>query len=138
MAEPHFAGEDDLPRTLRRERDLREQQRREREAREQGPASVPHASQADNDFGSAPFPSHLQSRESTRGDHEAFALNGDQGVVRRLEIPFTHLVAFFIKAVFAAIPAILILTVLLWLGGQGLRVAFPDLARMQILIQLPK
>jgi hypothetical protein len=45
---------------------------------------------------------------------------------------------FFIKAVFAAIPALLLLTVLLWLFGQGLQSAFPQLLKMKILIYVPQ
>ena len=44
---------------------------------------------------------------------------------------------FFIKAVFAAIPALIILSVLLWLGGNVLKAMFPELIHMQILITFP-
>jgi hypothetical protein len=37
---------------------------------------------------------------------------------------------FFIKAVFAAIPALIILAGLLWLAGQGLSTYFPQLSKM--------
>ncbi len=58
-------------------------------------------------------------------------------LVRRLEVPFVHLMLFFIKAVFAAIPALIILAVLLWLGGAALQTFFPQLVKMQILIRFP-
>jgi hypothetical protein len=56
----------------------------------------------------------------------------------RLQMSFLRLTAFCIKVVFAAIPAILILAVLLWLGGQALATFFPQLPRMQIFIHFPK
>ena len=56
----------------------------------------------------------------------------------RLQMSFLRLTAFCIKVVFAAIPAIVILTVLLWLGGQALATFFPQLPRMQIFVHFPK
>ena len=54
------------------------------------------------------------------------------------DVPFGRLMMFFIKAVFAAIPALLLLTVLLWLFGQGLQSTFPQLLKMKILIYVPQ
>lgn len=51
---------------------------------------------------------------------------------------FSRLVAFFVKAVFAAIPALLIFMALLWLLGHGLQAFFPDLVKLKILIYMPK
>ena len=45
---------------------------------------------------------------------------------------------FFIKAVFAAVPALLLLTAMLWLFGQGLQPAYPQLLKMKILIYVPQ
>jgi hypothetical protein len=59
------------------------------------------------------------------------------GVVTAFEIPFPRLVVFFIKAAFAAMPAILMLTVLLWLLGRCLTIFAPELVKMQILIRFP-
>ena len=50
---------------------------------------------------------------------------------------FFRLVVFFIKAVFAAIPALILLVALLWLSGEVLRALFPWLLQMQILIHFP-
>ena len=58
--------------------------------------------------------------------------------VTRLDIPFLHLLAFFLKAVIAAIPALILLMVLLWLAGEALTATFPDLVKMQVLIRLPQ
>ena len=58
-------------------------------------------------------------------------------IVTRLDVPFLHLSAFFLKAVIAAIPALILLLVLLWLAGEALTATFPDLIKMQILIRMP-
>jgi hypothetical protein len=42
-------------------------------------------------------------------------------------VPFAKLVGFFLKAVLAGIPALFLLTTLLWLVGQGLQTFFPQL-----------
>ena len=57
--------------------------------------------------------------------------------VTRLEIPFLHLTAFSLKAVMAAIPALILLLMLLWLAGEALTASFPNLVKMQILIRMP-
>ena len=114
MPEPHFvAADDDLPRTFRREREAREREARQRDAARFAP-----------EF----------SRDEMVYEERAPA----SGAVRRLEIPFLHLMRFFFKAVFAAIPALLLLTALLWLGGQALSAFYPQLGKMQILIHFPK
>ena len=123
MADPHFAGDDDLPRALRRERDSREREQREREAA----MAAQHQ----------PYP---QSGYGTDMSHQDYA-NPDQaslypiagsGVVNRLEIPFLHLVWFFMKAVFAAIPAVLLLIALLWGGSQIVKRLRPELMQFEV------
>lgn len=114
MPEPRFAAaDDDLPRTLRREREARAREGR---------------------LHQSPGLGHEFSQDS--------AIYEDHGpearTVERLQIPFLHLMAFSFKAMFAAIPAIIVLTVLLWLGGQALSMFFPQLGKMQILIHFPK
>lgn len=117
---------DDLPRTLRREREARarqaretrERERRERDGRMESPLSDP--------------PSYLQRR--------APVAYGDEPVpaaVQRFEVPFLRLVAFFLKAVLAAIPALVLLGVLLYFAGKGLEAYYPELVRMKILITFP-
>jgi hypothetical protein len=119
MPEPHFAAvEDDLPRTFRREREAREREAREKELRDRRDA--------------------LAAREYLGADPPYGYDAAAAGTVARLEIPFFHLMRFFIKAVFAAIPALIILAGLLWLAGQGLSTYFPQLSKMQILIHVPK
>lgn len=114
MPEPHFAAaDDDLPRTFRREREAREREGRLREAPR--------------------FASEFSHEEAVYEDRAP-----GSGAVERLNIPFLHLMRFCFKFVFAAIPALLLLTALLWLGGQALSAFFPQLGKMQILIHFPK
>jgi hypothetical protein len=111
MSEPSFSmiADDDLPRTIRREREAREREAREREM--------------------------LTSVSSLTHDH--VAAEAPAATVRDFDVPFIKLMLFFVKAAFAAIPALLLLTVLLWLFGQGLQAVFPQLMKMQILINVP-
>ena len=44
---------------------------------------------------------------------------------------------FFLKALFAAIPAIILLGIMLWVMGQVLTTYFPALLKMKILITFP-
>jgi hypothetical protein len=122
MPEPSLSitaeEEDDLPRTIRRERDARD-----REAREKA-AVVP----------TSPTGPIALERNGV-GD---FRLPAPAATVTAFDVPFGKLMMFFIKAVFAAIPALLLLTVLLWLFGQGLQQAFPQLLKMKILIYVPQ
>ena len=114
MLEPtlSLAADDDLPRTIRREREARERQAREREAA----AAM-----------SVPSIDHY-------GDYGALA--SPPTTVTAIDVPFIGLMTFFIKAVFAAIPALIVLTVLLWLFGQGLQSFFPQLLKMKIDVQI--
>lgn len=102
---------DDLPRTLRR-------QREEMDARRAGASAY-----------GIPEP----TMPATAAD------DGSPGgvTVRRLDIPFLHLVGFFLKAVLAAIPALILLGLILWGVGHVLQVYFPQLLKMQILIWFP-
>ena len=121
MPEPSLSitadEQDDLPRTIRRERDARD-----REAREKA-AVVPTG------------PTASTTLERSGGD---FRLPAPAATVTAFDVSFGKLMKFFIKAVFAAIPALLLLTAMLWLFGQGLQQAFPQLLKMKILIYVPQ
>jgi hypothetical protein len=119
MSEPTFSmtADDDLPRTIRREREAREREARERQAREREAAAA----------ASVPLIEH----EGAYG-----ALASPPATVTDIDVPFFRLMTFFIKAVFAAIPALLVLTALLWLLGQGLQSFFPQLLKMKIDVQI--
>ena len=56
---------------------------------------------------------------------------------QRFDVPFLQLSAFFLKAVLAAIPALLLLGVLLFFAGKGLQAYFPELVHTKILISFP-
>ena len=118
---------DDLPRTVRREKEAREREAREREAASAEIAAGPSLSS-----GLAPdYAAHEPAYHPLADEPPMPA------AVTRLEIPFLRLVAFFIKAVFAAIPALILLGALLWGAGHLLRLYFPELVKMQILVYFP-
>ncbi len=120
---PLHAGTDmdDLPRTLRREREARE-----REARERAPSGLEATSSQ------AAYDSHASNDQTAYSAADAYP-----AAVRRLEVPFTHLMGFFLKAVLAAIPALILLTGILWAAGWVLKTFFPELLHMQIMISFP-
>jgi hypothetical protein len=58
--------------------------------------------------------------------------------VQRFDVPFLRLAMFFMKAVLAAIPALILLGAILYFMGKGLEAYFPELIRMKILITFPQ
>lgn len=104
---------DDLPRTLRRQREELDAKARERAAAAAYGTPEP----------TMPLPA-IEDR-------------GEGVVVRRLDIPFLHLVTFFLKAAVAAIPAMLLIGLILWGVGHVLQLYFPQLLKMQILVWFP-
>jgi hypothetical protein len=112
MAEPQFAPhhDDDLPITLRRERDARRQAANGGHAPSQGYGDLPPGGSA----GDAP-----------------------PVTVTAFDVPFGRMVLFFVKAVFAAIPALLLLGALLFVFGQALQTFLPWLVKMRIVITFP-
>ena len=127
MTDTHMAmaddGNDDLPRTFRRERDA------QREARER--AAAEHA------FAPPSEPAYMPDSPMEPSFGGSYPPPVPSGVVTALEIPFGRLVTFFIKALFAAIPAIILLGIMLWGMGQVLTTYFPALLKMKILITFP-
>ena len=123
MAELRFADDDDLPRTLRRAREERERE-------------MPLSLGDDPPFAAS---NHVHGQRDQYGYEYGAGSEGDRRVtVTRLRIPFFHLVFFFMKAVVAAIPALVLLTGLLWGMGQGLKVFYPDLRHFEILVRAPR
>ena len=120
MPEPTFSmtADDDLPRTIRRERDAREREAREREARERE-ARERHA----------PAPVLREGELEMPPPAAATVVDFD--------VPLAKLAMFFVRAVFAAIPALLVLMALLWVFGHTLQIFFPQLLKMKILIYMP-
>lgn len=130
---------DDLPRTLRREKEAREREAREREAAERaqaqrealpmGPAQpmeTQHGAANEPGLYAMPDPNYVPVAEPVM-----------PASVQRFDVPFLHLVGFFLKAVVAAVPALILLAAILWVGGQVLKMLFPWLIQAQILIQFP-
>ncbi len=146
---------DDLPRTFRREKEARAREARERAAQER--AAAPSLSttpeRATDSYGPAPASAAPHSRSGDgrtldRGherNHEprvqadpdlapSIAAMPYPASVRRFDVPFLHLVTFFLKAVLAAIPALILLGAVLWTLGHALQMFFPELIKLKILI----
>ncbi len=156
MSEPTFSqigdDHDDLPRTFRREKEAREREAREREAKEREARDRQMAERqakerAQRERAAAPALSvaapYLSGAPGLGANPQVYADPAVQpdiadmpypATVRRSDVPFFHLMAFFLKAVVAAIPALILLTAILWFLGQGLSTFFPELVKMKILI----
>lgn len=106
---PLGGDNEDLPRTLRREKEAREREARERERRSQSSFGVPEP---------VAYPPAVAETVLADDAHPA--------VVRRFDVPFGHLVVFFLKAAVAAIPAMVLLTIIAWGGGQILKAVAPQ------------
>ena len=122
---------DDLPRTFRREKEARAREARERAAKERAAApSLPDGGRSDGLSG----PQIYRSADVAPrlGDEMPFPAS-----VRRFDVPFLRLVIFFVKAVLAAIPALILLGIVLWFAGAALEAIFPSLIKMKILISFP-
>lgn len=130
MAEPKFSNvadtdaDDDLPRTLRRERDAQARRAREHELTDAPQLTAPPLAPTD----APPY---------TNEAYEYDDVEPPPATVTRLDISFLHLMLFFLKAVVAAIPALILLTGILWLFGEVITATFPELIKMQILIRMP-
>lgn len=132
-------GPDDLPRTFRREKEAREREAREREAAERAQnerETLPMGATASPQ----PMTASIQDRGMYAMPDPGYAAVDETqmpATVQRIDVPFVHLVTFFLKAVVAAIPALILLGVILWLGGHLLKTFFPWLVKAQILIHFP-
>ncbi|MFM9940194.1 MAG: hypothetical protein ACKVP7_11950 [Hyphomicrobiaceae bacterium] len=123
MAEPHFPGDDDLPRTFRREREARE-----REAAALSGMAHATSQGGGRDYGPPP-------QDYGAGAADSLYSAGMSGTVTRFEVPFLHLVTFFLKAALAAIPALLLLGVVMFGAGKVLQAVFPAYRLFEIKIQ---
>lgn len=115
MAHPQS---DDLPRTLRREREARE-----RAAQPLFSAAPPQPP------GSAFLPDPIAAETS-------LLVSGT--TVTDVRIPFVRMMLFCFKLVFAAIPALILLGCLLWLAGHLLLTFAPWLLKIELLIRVPR
>jgi len=129
---------DDLPRTLRRERELRERAQREQQDKAYGRSNAQSWDQGH--AGPQQQPYHLDRPEPGNPFDGPRVADGDEMVdatVRRLKVPFFSLMGFLIKAVLAAVPALLILMAMLYGLGVTLQTYFPWLIKMKIVISFP-
>ncbi|MGQ0456867.1 MAG: hypothetical protein ACT4OU_07380 [Hyphomicrobium sp.] len=136
MSDPSFAPledepSDDLPRTFRREKEARAREAMERAAQER--AAAPSLSTGLDARFAPPLP-QVEPRADAQPVIEDMPY---PAAVRRFDVPFAHLVTFFLKAVVAAIPALILLGVILWFMGGLLQAVFPDLVRMRIIFSFP-
>lgn len=136
MASPDFEplleeDTEDLPRTFRREKEARAREARERAAQERAAASSWPLGTADRRLSPRPQTYSASEPDTDRDERPAAAS------VRRFDVPFSHLVAFFLKAVIAGIPALILLGAILWGMGAVLQALFPALIKMKILISFP-
>ncbi|MFA5955664.1 hypothetical protein [Hyphomicrobium sp.] len=137
--DPLLDDTEDLPRTFRREKEARAREARERAAQERAAApSLP--------MGSEPLDAEDRPRPQPQiyaaADFSPGAASGPAGplipaTVRSIDVPFAKLVLFFLKAVLASIPALILLGAVLWVLGATLEWAFPWLIKMKILISIP-
>lgn len=138
MADPVFSSLDDddttedLPRTFRREKAARAREARERAARER--AMDPPSLGADVAASDMPDVGPASMSDGVEPSIQDMPFPAS---VRRFDVPFVHLMVFFLKAVIAAIPALILLGVILWFGGQLLETLFPELVKAKILITFP-
>lgn len=128
-----MAMTDDLPRTLRREREARER------AGLTGNGLTGNGLTGSGHTGGLPplgsaghaQPTYIPDQSLSDG----IVMSGT--TVTDVRIPFFRLVMICFKLVFAAIPALTLLTAILWLAGHGMMTFFPWLVKMQILIKVP-
>ena len=125
-------GEEDLPRTVRQQKEARA---RDQAAREILNPPRPSASRAASSIGNHLASDHRGSEfplaQSPPGEYPP-------ATVTRLQLPFLHLVGFFLKAVLAAIPALILLMLILWGVGQIAKHFLPWLVQMKIDITFPR
>jgi hypothetical protein len=115
---------DDLPRTLRREREARERDGWNQRL-------------GDGGGGGGPSLSIDGYSDRPEAGYEAGDYMAMPAQVVSVKMPFIRLAAFFIKAVLAAIPALILLGAILWFMGHLLQTYYPELVKMQILIRFP-
>jgi hypothetical protein len=131
-------GGDDLPRTFRRERErqVREQQAaqqtQDRTGWDRGDRSRSVATSSPYGAPEAANPYDGPYAGDASGDADPAP-----ATLRRIKVPFFSLMGFYIKSVFAAIPALLILIALLYGLGVLLQMYIPQLIKMKILISFP-
>lgn len=122
MAEPQFAmhNDDDLPRTLRRERDAR---RQAQGFQSHAASSAAHGPSIPDD------------------DKRAFSSEEPGGApaatVTDFDVPFMRMVVILLKWTVAAIPAMILLGLIMFAIGQIAQKFLPWLVKMRIVVSFP-
>jgi hypothetical protein len=136
---------DDLPRTFRREKEARAREAEARAAKERAAnPSLPSGSAAGSGPATANQPSVKPASSVSPSISPQISVADDvqpmtgamtyPATVKRFDVPFMHLMMFFLKAVMAAIPALMLLAVVLGIIGTVLGFVAPDLMRLKVLI----
>jgi hypothetical protein len=120
----HSNQDEDLPRTVRQQKEAARAKARDYRTATYAPSP---STSMDHDYRGSDYA--LPS--SAPGDYPLTT-------VARLQVPFMHLVGFFLKAVLAAIPALLLLTLILWGFGQLAKHYMPWIIQTEILIKFPR
>jgi hypothetical protein len=141
MADTPYSAEDgnDLPRTVR-------QQQKEARARDQVARDIlnaprqPYAREPQpvaRAAGAAQLAADMGRGQEYNQVQRLAPGESPPATVTRLELPFLHMMTFFLKAVLAAIPALLLLMAILWGIGQLAQHYLPWLVKMRVLITFP-
>lgn len=125
------ANDDDLPRTVKREKEAR--------ARDQLAREILNAPRTGYHTASPQAASTIDPQPMAYPAAPSMFPPGDfpQVAVARFEVPFLKMVTFYLKAVVAAIPALVLLMLILWAIGQVAQTFLPWLVKMRILISFP-
>lgn len=125
------ANDDDLPRTLKREKEAR--------ARDQLARDILNAPRTTYGIGPASAPASPDASSMVYPAAPSMLPPGDfpQVSVARFEVPFLKMVTFYLKAVVAAIPALILLMLILFAIGQVAQTFLPWLVKTRILISFP-
>ncbi|NOU06436.1 MAG: hypothetical protein HOO99_09660 [Hyphomicrobiaceae bacterium] len=141
MSDPHYASsqDDDLPRTVKREKEARARDQLAREILNNPRQSYGQQTHASGQSYSANLSHDLDTPNSNYRDLPPALGPGEhpEVSVAQFNVPFVRLVAFFLKAVLAAIPALILLALILWSMGQIAQKYLPWLVKMRILISFP-
>ena len=141
-------GDDDLPRTVRQQKEARARDQMAREilnaprpAYGQAASKAAAASAASSQNAAPSMSSHMAGDYGRNSEYASGSQlppgEYPQTTVSRFNVPFFHMVGFFLKAVLAAIPALILLGLILWGLGQVAQTYLPWLIKMKILITFP-
>jgi hypothetical protein len=155
MADTPYSTDEsnDLPRTVRQQKEARARDQMAREIlnaprpayQREVPAPPPAQTPAQRPAAQQPYTAPLSdtlAADSGRAEAYSPAASFPPGeypatAVKRFDVPFTHLVGFFLKCAVAAIPASLLLGAILWGLGHLAQTYLPWLIKMQVLITFP-